>query len=169
MIINPSVPSGHVTFCDDIRDEVNGKHSIIGTYGSEMIVYGEAPVRIPTLAILISYRDDPDTLPKKITLRITREGTETEVMLEAEIAMPELPPELNFALTEDDPDSKAFAELRTVARYAGMELTENCKIKVRVHIGDDEVRLGTLRVRLAPLPSTQSQEPGNEAKSTLPA
>lgn len=41
------------TFCDDIRQEVSGKVSLIGTYGSHMYVDG-FPVRLPKLCVNFS-------------------------------------------------------------------------------------------------------------------
>ncbi|MCW2242773.1 hypothetical protein [Azospirillum canadense] len=52
----------HTIFCDDVRQEITGKHIIIGVYSSEMSIFGTPPITLPRLLILVqamSAIDDP--------------------------------------------------------------------------------------------------------------
>lgn len=152
MIVQPSLPSGYVIFCDDIRHEVNNKVTFVGTYTGDMIAYGVGSATISQLFALIVYRDDPTTFPKKVSFRAFKQGSETETLLTADIEIPaeagNLPPLNEFS----DPDSIKFAEMRVEAKFSPLVINEACQLKVRVFSGDDEIRLGALNIRLEPPP-----------------
>lgn len=149
MIIQPHLPSGYVVFCDDIRDEVNGKKTIVGSYSGEMTVYGDQPLRVGQLCAWIVYRDDHSTFPKQVTIKVIKESSQKEeLMFEANIDLPAPPPELELSPLSDS-DSIRFSELHAFPRFAGIDFPEECRIKVRAYVGDDEIRLGALNVKIA--------------------
>lgn len=152
MIIQPQFPTGFVIFCDDFREELGGKNTIVGTYGGEMTVFGVTPTYVPMLSVIVRYRDDPTTFPKLITFKISKETkSRKEVLVESTINAPALPSEFEFPETTE-PESKKFIEIQFVAKLAALEITEQCDLRVRAYVGDDEVRLGTLVIKLAPPP-----------------
>ncbi|HZL59842.1 MAG TPA: hypothetical protein VFC38_09080 [Stellaceae bacterium] len=57
-------------FCDDIRQEISNKISIIGMYHGDMIFLAAPPILVPKLFLLVSIISDPDDTPKKLTTTI---------------------------------------------------------------------------------------------------
>ena len=58
----PNLRRGTAIFCDDIRQEVGGKLSLMGVYHGEMIIGAPAPLALPKLGVaicIISDVDDP--------------------------------------------------------------------------------------------------------------
>lgn len=146
MIINPSLPDGYATFCDDIRHEMGGKVTFVGIYNSEMTIQAVAPVLLPKLGVAMAYRDASRNFPQKLTFRITRAGDGSEDLLfETEVDAPAFPIE---ALGEIESGSVPYGELKMHADLAPITFTGDCDIKARVYRGADEIRLGRLRVRI---------------------
>jgi hypothetical protein len=154
VIIQPQLPGGYVIFCDDIREEVNGKHTLVGTYGAEMTVFGTAPVRLQQLWACVRYRDDPASLPKKITVQITRDVKgKSDVALEVSLNLPVIPEEFPFPQPIDDSGIQ-YIEMQMNAQMRTIEFVEPCVLRVKALVGDDEYRLGGLSVKIAPPPQT---------------
>src|SRR5260221_12989855 len=64
-------PTGFTIFCDDIREEVNGKVSLIGCYGADLRILGnQFPILLPKLGFHITVRvpSDGPNLPLKIMI-----------------------------------------------------------------------------------------------------
>ncbi len=59
------------TFCDDVRQEVGGKQSLIGVYNSVMFV-PQFPVTLPKLWILAIYSTSYDEPPKSLKVRVLK-------------------------------------------------------------------------------------------------
>jgi hypothetical protein len=55
---------GITTFCDDIRFEYQNKLSLIGCYGTDLLLHEKPPTSLPKLCALVSVRMPPSTLPK---------------------------------------------------------------------------------------------------------
>jgi hypothetical protein len=49
--LQPPEIVGYTTFCDDIRFEVDGKVSLIGSYNGVMNIRGEFPATLPKFAM----------------------------------------------------------------------------------------------------------------------
>lgn len=72
-------------FCDDIRQEGNGKHILIGVYGNDLVP-GSLPATFP-LSLWLKVDDPPLGLRKfKFTLK---SSTGDEAGLEGELQLPE--------------------------------------------------------------------------------
>ena len=59
------------TFCDDVRQEVGGKQSLIGVYNGVMYV-PQFPVTLPKLWMLATYSTPYDEPPKSLKIRILK-------------------------------------------------------------------------------------------------
>lgn len=147
MIIQPSFPGGFVTFCDDIRHEVSNKVTIVGAYSGEMIVTSPNPVFIPQLCVDINYHDDIESFPKNVVIVVFQKGSdETEL---ARFDIPLLRPDHEIVIDPPlEEGSMLFAQLRVEARISPFHVRETCRINVRAYCGDDEIRLGSLAVKL---------------------
>jgi hypothetical protein len=142
VIINPSLPSGHTIFCDDIRHEITGKITYVGTYGTHLFT-PQFPVTIPKLCCAITFREEPTSLDK-VTIKILQEIDKNETLLsELTYDIPSnLPP---FVATGDSApfvarEAKFYVEMGNIV-FEGVG-----KLKVRAFRGDDEIRLGALQI-----------------------
>lgn len=59
----------HVTYCDDIRQEVGNKRSLIGVYTRDLFVQA-IPVTLPKLGIVVSILTPIDRPFQKLSLRV---------------------------------------------------------------------------------------------------
>ena len=151
MIINPNLPSGFVTFCDDIRHEVTGKMTLVGVYSGQMIISGTLPITLPQICAVITFRFSPPSEPIKPVIKIFMSGQDEPLfMMETEIT----PAEAEAAVARDvplyeDPDRITFGQMVITPQIQGLIVKEACTLKVRAYIGDDEIRLGALSIMLA--------------------
>lgn len=149
MIINPRLPSGHVVFCDDIRQETNGKRIFVGVYNNVLGIAVPAPITLPLLCAAIVLRIEPPIEPVTTIIRITRTDTD-EVMFEIETKItPMNPVEQNTIEKTIESDSITFINVEVNAQIQDVIISRDCEIKVRAYLGDDEIRIGTLQVRFS--------------------
>jgi hypothetical protein len=64
----------HAVYCDDIRNEVNGKHSLMGIFGNLMYL-GAFPAMLPKLCAVITACTTIDRPFDSITFTGTMDGT----------------------------------------------------------------------------------------------
>jgi hypothetical protein len=149
-IITPSLPSGFVIFCDDFRREDNGKLIYIGVYGADMIIPGPLPVLLPTFCAITSYREAPGESAESVTLKMFVPGVE-EAAIVAEVPVEQmrnvpLPP----AMEKSSPSFNAIIPIK----ISPLIIHQEGLIRVRAYRGDDEIRLGSLPIKLAQQQST---------------
>lgn len=156
MIINPSLPSGFVTFCDDIRHEVTGKMTLVGVYNGQMVVGGTLPITLPQICAVITFRFLPPSEPIKPAIKMFISGQDEPLfMMETEIAVAQAEAAIAQDVpSEEDPDRITFAQMVITPQIQGLVIKEACTLKVRAYIGDDEIRLGALPIIVVP---SQSQ------------
>jgi hypothetical protein len=142
--IVPSTPTGYSLFCDDIRQEDNGKQLIIGLYSGDMLV-DSFPVLLPNFRVLINYQERPNESEMPVKIVITSPSAPSDDMV---IFQADLPREsfdrIQLPTDSDDP----FLSIGVNAAFTPIVFTHSGRIKVRAYRGDDEIRLGTLRIRL---------------------
>ena len=137
-------PDGYTIFCDDIRQEVGNKHSLMGIYGHEMLVHNPFPLTM-RMGLYIVFREDPSAPLGDLTLCIYSPGDpQDKPSYKAEIArsaenIPPPPPDLDQA-------ARRTFVLNIVS---AINLTEAGKVKVRMIVEGEEIKLGTLTVKQA--------------------
>jgi hypothetical protein len=143
-VISPSTPSGYSLFCDDIRQEDNGKQILIGLYHGDMLVES-FPILLPTFRVLIRYQEriNESRLPIKFVVTVPDEAGNDTPVFQADMPRESLDSVPAPSDNVDDP----FATLNLNAVFSPLILYQG-RIKVRAYRGDDEIRLGTLRIRL---------------------
>jgi hypothetical protein len=116
-----------------------------------MNVAAMPPILIPQLCISINYRDDIATFPKDVVVIVTQKGSEVLELARFAFSLPAPDsPIINDPLLDEG--SVMFGEMRMEARISPFHVIENCRINVRAYVGGDEIRLGSLAVRLNPPP-----------------
>ena len=146
MIVTEQIPHGVAIFCDDIREEVGGKSSFMGVYGSDLLTHSDFPLVIPRLGLSIIYRepagmysgdlevivflpgDDDDKPSMQVAMRIEELTTTSERL--------------------DDENSKGkFLIVRSNSLLGNLQLKQEGKIKVRIRRGGHTTNLGILHVK----------------------
>jgi hypothetical protein len=154
---------GYTIFCDDIRDEMGGKHSLIGSYGGLMIVHVPFPATLSTFALAVTVLQRRSIFNPNLNIRIFLPGDSDDQpsiqgqfgeavdlsgAAEAAVAQTE-------ALHPDATDQLEEGYLTMVAhmKFAPLVMKQQGIVKVRAIIGDNTYRLGGMRVSPPPPPS----------------
>lgn len=144
-------PDGYTIFCDDIRREVGNKCSLMGVYGPEMYVSQPFPIGMARMGFHVIYREDLDAPTKDMTLCIflpgDPDGTPTYKADIDRSSMKHEPPPPNT----DPLTSRRMMSLNVILNP--VPLKEEGRIKVRMLVEGEEVKLGTLAVKYKEPPS----------------
>lgn len=139
---------GTTLFCDDIRFEVDGKISLIGSYGGDMLVKGDFPVVLPKFAASILFVQRQDVFSKALEVKVFLPGdAEDRPSIASNIAdvdMPTIP-------SEADGD---FITVRANMIMSPLAIDRPGHIKVRVTRDGVDYAAGSLQVIAAPPPAT---------------
>jgi hypothetical protein len=145
MIINPSLPNGNVIFCDDVRYELNGKSTLVGVYGTEMRLFGEAPLMVSELHAVVGLNVDPKSLPLDGVIKIIKSGSE-EIVCQQDFEFPDTGEERTDVVFHPEKLQQKYVVLNAHFLIRNVVIEEPCRLKVRAFIGKDEIRLGSLHI-----------------------
>jgi hypothetical protein len=67
-------------FCDDVRQEVGNKISLMGVYAGDIIFPSAPPVTYPRLSIVLWVVSDPGDMPEKVTVTVLAPPDRHEVL-----------------------------------------------------------------------------------------
>jgi hypothetical protein len=144
------LPHGFVIFCDDLRQEVGGKVSLMGVYNGFMFTGLPFPTQIARLGIYMNYFEpaELELTPLSFKVILTPDAEEPVTMIESQLDAPALPPPPAAAhLAPSEKTRRSFAQ---VIILNSIQLAKPSTLKVRAYRGDEEVRLGTLRIESQP-------------------
>jgi hypothetical protein len=140
----PNKPDGYTIFCDDIRQEVGNKSSLMGVYNTgELVVHQELPQTL-RLGFYIVFREDPRSPIEPMALCIYAPGDTDDkpaIKMDIEPKGPYKPPS-----EVGEGTRRTFA----VNLVTEVPLKEPGRIKVRMMKKSVTVKLGTLKVTAAP-------------------
>ncbi len=134
-------PYGYTDFCDDIRQEIAGKITLVGLYAGEMKIFGTLPLNVSKLALAIHYFEKPGEGNDPLELRILLPGDADD----APTQRIEIPPRDHQPKPTKGGDDPRIG-LHMMAVFSPLQVTQFGQIRVRMKKGDDIVRLGTLLV-----------------------
>jgi hypothetical protein len=142
----PATPYGYALFCDDIRREVGNKASLLGIYSGIAIFEADFPITIPRLCIAVYWLQDRDDerRPTKIKVFSSDEGKD-ELVIEGDI-----PIEAFDQAPMVTPDANILHAVIHIA-LAPFVVEKPSTLKVRAFYGDEEYKLGRLRMVKAPI------------------
>jgi hypothetical protein len=151
LIIQPAIPGGHVVFCDEVRQEMSGKLLYIGVYNADMVIAGPAPAFLGQLCGVVSLRLPTVETDTKLVLKMLQSGrSEPLVEIEGELNAADVTAiSSTRPMIDDQPETKTIAQMFSVIMAQNIEINQDCVLRIKAYIGDDEVRLGALRVRIA--------------------
>lgn len=142
-----TVPYGTTVFCDDVRDEVSGKKTYVGVYFNEMLLFNPLPALIPQFALAITYLEPLSEPVEQVNLKVFVPGEETESEVAADVLLP-----VDRVDTLNEKNKDPLAEYRAHIfhfKITPFLIQQEGYVKVRAYIGDREIRLGSLRIRVA--------------------
>lgn len=138
---------GTTIFCDDIRDEVSGKKTLVGVYAERMIVDTDFPVIVPTMGFYIHLLEPLADPSHPVQIKVFIPGdTDDEVVID--VNLPENRSDLIDSDSVRDHDAKFLSNILAF-RVSPLLLRKEGRIKVRAYKSDTEVKLGTLLVTKA--------------------
>jgi hypothetical protein len=149
-------PYGYSLFCDDLRREEGGKITLVGLYGSEMIILGSVPTQLPKLALVVTYSERPGESDKPLELVIYFPGDSDDAPgHRVSLATDQVEEFRRKRVSELELDDPRLT-MRLDAVFSPMPIKQEGYIKVRMIRGDAEIRLGALRIRTQPPAAEQA-------------
>ena len=147
-----STPRGSVLFCDDIRQENNGKAIYIGIYTNGMLLGVPPPAALPSFAIAITYVERPNETTDPVRIIVETPWDEPQ----SPVAVIDFPVD-DFRATPvpadvDDPQMTGTVFFRSQGPFVVQQLGA---ITVYAEVGNRRYRLGRLPITLA---GTESSE-----------
>jgi|GEM_PF-907529 len=142
-VILPATPYGYTIFCDDIRQEANGKLIYVGVYTSEMIIYGASPMLLPTFVAATTYRERPGESNAPVKIKMFVPGSDDAA---TEFDLPVAVMRSTQFGAETEGEDRIYSAIIPI-RISPLLLHQDGLIKIRAYRGDDEIRLGALLVR----------------------
>lgn len=125
--------------CDDIREEVSGKLTLVGTY-SEALLASQFPVLLPTFSVYWRVRG-VHPLPKQI-----------ELIIESEIIGSSLSMEIELAKSPEELHGQEFV-LTIPQKMAGIKVDEPGEFRFRVVSDRIEIFNSVFPVKLGQEPA----------------
>jgi hypothetical protein len=140
-------PLGIAIFCDDIREEVGGKFSLIGCYANDIqFIDVSFPITIPKLAVFAVARLPPEPVTPQLQILVYLPGdSEGSPAAKFEFQGPLLNPYTNRDL-ETHLDLEKSHSLRCPILLSPVIFKEEGFIRVRLLYGQQRIRLGALKV-----------------------
>jgi len=139
---------GLTEFCDDIRDEVDGKKSLIGVYTGDLFVDRGFPAIIPQLAVYVTLVEPFDQSREPVTVKVFVPGEKADqVIVDVDL------PVDRFERADNISDSECLYSVLSF-RMTPLLIFREGRIKVRAYKGSEEIKLGTILAtdRRTPVP-----------------
>jgi hypothetical protein len=147
---------GHAIFCDDIRFEVEGKTTYVGTYSGTMIAQVPFPLLLPKFCMAVTFSQERKIFDPNLAIQIFLPGDpDGEASIKADIACP---PEQSPLPEETGP----VVTMRSNLAFANFLIKEPGLIRIRVLRGGVLHRVGTLRVLAAQSADSEAIISSNE-------
>lgn len=129
-----------VQYCDDVRQEIGNKYSLMGCYGSDMYL-AEIPAVLPKLCAQIRIQTTKDSPFAKV---VVRAEFNEEVISEIELP-PEHLSESQASLDLDD-DTRSIV-LMVIMSFSPLAVPEPGKLRIKVETEEGIVEGSTLKLQ----------------------
>ncbi|KRA51820.1 hypothetical protein [Pseudoxanthomonas sp. Root630] len=124
-------------FCDDIREEVNGKISLVGCYTGGMQVES-FPATLPKLCVFVRVIFSAHEPPSSVSFRLLRD--------DEQLVVGHLPPETMPAAAPEGADESLMSVIHGQIVLSPFELTGPCTLRMRAVVDDVELRGLSLKI-----------------------
>lgn len=124
-------------YCDDVRQEVGNKFSLMGCYTEELIVE-KMPAVLQKLCAQVRASTPLDNLFTKFTLRARLNG---DIIAELDIDPTQFPS------PEDKKDAKRLTIMAFMV-FSPLVITEACKLEIEAETEDGTIKANALSIRV---------------------
>lgn len=165
--IATQTPYGETIFCDDIREEVNGKISIIGIYSGTLIVYQPFPLHLAKFSLLTSYYERLGESSSPVELQVSIPGDKPgEPSVKVNLPIDEV--------RKASPNQKIRGEdilvtMKNKMIFTPLPLKEEGFIRVRAYRDDLEIRMGSIFVTYQAPATPPTKKPTQAKRKKKPA
>ncbi|MEJ5207462.1 hypothetical protein [Denitratimonas sp. CY0512] len=138
-------PYAYAIYCDDIRQEISGKVTLVGTYTGSLLVRS-FPVTLPKLCLALNVVTPVEGSFGDLKIRITHNEV---VIAEGGMTAPDL--HAAFAATRNCGDDNPSNDGRQLLAgfhfiFSPIRLEEPGRIRVHVEAGGEEFKANALRI-----------------------
>jgi hypothetical protein len=147
---------GNTVFCEDIRQEVDGKFIYIGVYTGPIIFHVPLPAIIPNLAFAVTLSQRKSIFVSRVGLRIFLPGdTDNAASIQGELgetAEGAFNAQLSAESETLHPDAQtpsseeSYPTISATLRFSQIHVKQPGLIRVRAIVRDNIVRLGSIAV-----------------------
>jgi hypothetical protein len=140
-------PLGTAIFCDDIREEVRGKVSLIGVYSGVLTIAAPLPILLPRFCIRVTYLERPGESDEPVEIRVYLPHDDDVATVRQPLDMGTLRKSVPPAPFEG---SERFLTSVVHVELSPFPIQKAGLVRVRAYRGDLEVRLGSLEIQSQP-------------------
>lgn len=134
-----------VIYCDDIRNEVGNKFSLMGIYTRELTI-PKAPLLLPRLCIVVKVVTDINDPFESLVVRVVKikDGKETELLSTGLLPMPLL----SDLPAPDEDTTSMFIQMQFV--LSPFQIEEEATLRVKATTEREELLGMALRLQIVP-------------------
>jgi hypothetical protein len=118
-------------FCDDVRQEIGNKFSLMGCYGTDLYV-SSFPITLPKLCVFVHVRTPREQPFRRLTLRLMR-GADALSELEAN------PEKLNAG---DTPEWARWLSMTGILAVTPFQASGSCRLRVLAETESETLESG---------------------------
>lgn len=141
--------------CDDVRQEVGSKYSMMGVYHG-VILLPSFPATLPKLCFVISARTDTTNPFKELSFRVSK--NDEEILAEATIDVTTISSAPSLEPTQE---RDGFLIGLVVCAFTPIVFTEPCKLSARAYTEAGELKAGTILIRQSDAALSDSNIPNS--------
>ncbi|MGH8129302.1 MAG: DUF6941 family protein [Steroidobacteraceae bacterium] len=127
-------------FCDDVRQEIGNKFSLMGCYGTDLYV-PEFPITLPKLCVFVNVRTPTEEPFETLTIRVVRAEQELAKLIAD-------PDRLNSP--EETPIWARWLTMTGVLVMAPFHAVEPCDLRVQAETESGVIESGRFSIKKMP-------------------
>lgn len=138
----------HVVYCDDVRQEVGNKFSIMGVYGSDLLL-PSFPAQLAKLATIITVTVPADRKPSELIVRIL---LDEKIVFETPNIVSMTPPSFGNEDVESEPTAELSKRLMygVHAALSPINFDKPASLGVLALLDGETLRGNSLTIKLRP-------------------
>lgn len=131
--------SAFALYCDDIREEANGKSSLMGVHEGNLVVES-LPARLSKLCVVIFARFTPDKPVKTFKVSIELNG---EIIVDMPVTETEYKSHFNKEIFESQ---STLVNLKTNVVFSPFVIKEEGTLQAKIFLDDDLISCEALQI-----------------------
>jgi hypothetical protein len=139
---------GFAIFCDDIREEINSKTTLVGLYGGEMLVAATGPAMIPQLCFMGKVIFNRDAIPNSISIVLKRFGPDGEMPELGRVDLPTMSELPIPPISQTYGGHERRLQIQAALRMSPVSIENDFTIRPVLTVDGVDKSMGSLTVRL---------------------